>query len=444
MKYTTSALPGTTYVSGQNVRGTTTILWNCLSIIFLCTWNIQHLNVSAARPQTDSTLQSIWWAILDSRRRIKWMVFTMIVPEYLVGKAFGEWLGAKRGVPEMVFNADDGIEWGKIHSYIANMGYFVVDFSDLLVNEQARPFPSQVSSLKDISSIQQINFRRLQHRCWALNTAQLHEAVERGLVDLPRVSSRQLEKLDRGEKLARALALIQITYLIVQLIARKVLKLPSTQLEIAALAFSVSSIITYILYWHRLQGVDSVHVMKAKQPLDGNSADMIAIYGPVYLWTHPRTRTRLNKKLDLALLPNDGVNFTPLLYTRQISQFVGYNADLLPLIFGAIVGGTLFGGLHCLAWDFQFPSSAEKLAWRICSVLTASLPILMTVPLSFRLFRDELAFIYRRIHSLIVISLLVTYILARLFLMVEIFRSLFFLPPEAFIDTWSGSFPHFS
>jgi hypothetical protein len=37
---------------------------------------------------------------------------------------------------------------------------------------------------------------------------------------------------------------------------------------------------------------------------------------------------------------------------------------------------------------------------------------------------------------------LLPYILARLFLMVEIFRSLFFLPPDAFIDTWSGSFPH--
>lgn len=35
------------------------------------------------------------------------------------------------------------------------------------------------------------------------------------------------------------------------------------------------------------------------------------------------------------------------------------------------------------------------------------------------------------------------YILARLFLIVEVFRSLLYLPPGAFIETWSGSFPHF-
>lgn len=63
--------PGTTYVSGPNTRGTTSILFNCLSIIFLCTWNIQHLNVPAGRPQPKSAMQGIWWAILDSRIKIK-------------------------------------------------------------------------------------------------------------------------------------------------------------------------------------------------------------------------------------------------------------------------------------------------------------------------------------------------------------------------------------
>jgi hypothetical protein len=37
---------------------------------------------------------------------------------------------------------------------------------------------------------------------------------------------------------------------------------------------------------------------------------------------------------------------------------------------------------------------------------------------------------------------LVPYILARLFLLVEVFRTLCFLPPDVFVDTWSGSFPH--
>ena len=60
--------------------------------------------------------------------------------------------------------------------------------------------------------------------------------------------ARQLEVLNRGDAIVKVLALVQILYLIIQLITRKVVGLPSTQLEIGALAFSASSIITYIIY----------------------------------------------------------------------------------------------------------------------------------------------------------------------------------------------------
>jgi hypothetical protein len=129
--------------------------------------------------------------------------------------------------------------------------------------------------------------------------------------------------------------------------------------------------------------------------------------------------------------------------------------EIIPLAFGAVVGGALFGGLHCLAWNFQFPTSGEALAWKICSVLTTGLPTLSLAPLiawlqvntSYRspylvatVERPTIRFLV----GMSLITILLTYILARLFLMVEIFRSLFFLPPEAFVDTWSGSFPHFT
>jgi len=74
----------------------------------------------------------------------------------------------------------------------------------------------------------------------------------------------QLDKLDRSGVLVKALALIQVTSLVVQLIARKKSGLPSSQLEIATLAFAVSSAVTYILYWNRPQGVETVHIIKTK------------------------------------------------------------------------------------------------------------------------------------------------------------------------------------
>jgi hypothetical protein len=296
--------------------------------------------------------------------------------------------------------------------------------------------------------------RLLKHRFWALNYKQWDTAVRRGIADLPNVSSRQLDDLDKGEALVKALALIQVSYLVVQLTARKVAQLPSTQLEMAALAFSASSMVTYVLYWNRPQGVKSVHVIKAKSLPDLNIFRDIAENGPGYLWTGYRTERNFNKELDLAPIPNDSSHPFRLEFD-WLSKAVAYNNEIVPTVFGVGVGGTLFGGLHCLAWNFDFPTLGEALAWRICSVVTGVVPLLSLLLLVIWMQLDELVDalkdefdpIWLRVFKFIIGAailglLLAPYVLARLFLIFEIFRSLFFLPPQAFIDTWSVSFPH--
>ncbi|KAK0707272.1 hypothetical protein B0H67DRAFT_647464 [Lasiosphaeris hirsuta] len=75
---------GTNYVSGPNTRSTLGILWNCLSIIILCTWSIQHLNVPRIRGDPGNFRQRILWSILDLWTKLKWMILTILVPEYLL------------------------------------------------------------------------------------------------------------------------------------------------------------------------------------------------------------------------------------------------------------------------------------------------------------------------------------------------------------------------
>ena len=87
--------PGTNYVAGPNTRSTLMILWNCLTIIILCTWNILHLNVPAMRPEPESLLQKWRWTISDFMKKVKWMLVTILVPEFLVGKALGDFVAAR-------------------------------------------------------------------------------------------------------------------------------------------------------------------------------------------------------------------------------------------------------------------------------------------------------------------------------------------------------------
>jgi hypothetical protein len=43
-------------------------------------------------------------------------------------------------------------------------------------------------------------------------------------------------------------------------------------------------------------------------------------------------------------------------------------ATPLTLFIGSILVATVFGGIHCIGWSFDFPSYTEQLLWRISSV----------------------------------------------------------------------------
>lgn len=262
-----------------------------------------------------------------------------------------------------------------------------------------------------------------------------------GLIhSLPQVSGRSLEAFSKADTLVKLLTLVQVSWLIVQLIVRKIARLPSSQLEIAALAFSASSILTYLLYWNRPQGVETIWRMKASKLPTKKELESLMNFRPRYMWELSRSESSIDGNYDLVPIPND---------------IYGQDAHF---VWGVIIGGTVFGGLHCFAWNFYFPTPVEALVWRICSILTTVVP-LASFPffhwLEF-LFKSVLVLAnnIRWVRNLVEkdldiakfldwnVVLIIIYVPARLFLMIEIFRTLFFLPPGAFIDTWSGTFPH--
>jgi hypothetical protein len=120
---------GTHYVPSPNVRGTMQIVWSCLSIIVICTWTIQHLNVPVqARPR--SNFQSFLRTLYLFRRKVKWMIVTLLGPEFMVGKSLADRSSAfynKRVMTD--FAAIDGVEWTATHAFFANMGGFAISFA---------------------------------------------------------------------------------------------------------------------------------------------------------------------------------------------------------------------------------------------------------------------------------------------------------------------------
>ncbi|KAK0645415.1 hypothetical protein B0T16DRAFT_390028 [Cercophora newfieldiana] len=176
--------PDTTYVATPNVRSSMSIFWNCVSILLLCTWSIQHLNVPPIRQRDDGAMGTIRQAMQNAGPKLnKWTVLTILFPEYLLSRAFGDRLSAH--------------------------GYFVLDMGENWAEAAGEMgIPGDGDAPNHTISLL-INMSRLRHRYWALNGYQWVEAAKQGLAPLPDIPAQHLERISSSGVLTKAFALIQ-------------------------------------------------------------------------------------------------------------------------------------------------------------------------------------------------------------------------------------------
>jgi hypothetical protein len=120
-----------TYVDSASIRGTLDIFWSCFFTLLICTWTAQHLNVPAQRlgREPESTKEYVTSIFSTFWSKLKWMIITLVLPEFLVGRAVQDWMLAwryakDRGLRE--FAVQDGQEWTIVHAFYANMGGFIL------------------------------------------------------------------------------------------------------------------------------------------------------------------------------------------------------------------------------------------------------------------------------------------------------------------------------
>ncbi|KAJ9322779.1 hypothetical protein DTO027B9_1285 [Paecilomyces variotii] len=131
----------THYVSGASTRGTLDIVWGALTVLFLCVWSNQHLNVPPQwRPsEEDSKTTSKFSRICKKiarhcflfNRSFRWMIINLASPEFVTAKALLDMISAKGMHKRLKPRArDDGVDWSMAHTHYANMGGFVIRFEN--------------------------------------------------------------------------------------------------------------------------------------------------------------------------------------------------------------------------------------------------------------------------------------------------------------------------
>lgn len=131
----------------------------------------------------------------------------------------------------------------------------------------------------------------------------------------------------------------------------------------------------------------------------------------------------------------------------RFKDWPGMALDDLSVALGLSAAAIVYGGLHALAWYAHFDSSTERLLWRIsASVVMGGLPIIFVLDTCADRIDDlDLSLRYSIILASAFYAVLLAYILARGYLVVECFISLSHLPSGVYdVPNWATYFPHIS
>ncbi|KAJ7211221.1 hypothetical protein GGX14DRAFT_520129 [Mycena pura] len=399
---------GTNFVSSPALRGTTDIVWSCTSVILICTWSILHLNVPQQSTPSNK-LQAFRRSIQRFVRKLKWFLFNLAAPEWPLGKAWANHVSVKSMEAKFAAIAKkDGIPWSRAHSNFANMGGFVIKFG----------------MKNDLTNDPNI---------WVVDASQLLLARELGIIDrLPTVLQDDLDDRNKGDIVVKILAVGQIGWFVIQLCVRFAARLATSQLEILTLAYALCTVITYFLLRDTPKDCQfSLSVPAVRHP-SPSELFRVALLGP----------------MPYMLLIRDHF-WIPDSYVHA-DHTMPMKGNLFAVTVGSIVAVFLLGCVHCIAWDFVFPTDIERTFWQASSIMTAAaipvgflLGLVHTVVLRATRIDQQL---YRRISSVIFsyscVLLGVLFFVSRIFIVVEALRSLAFLPPNVYATTWSVNIPH--
>ncbi|KAK3292653.1 uncharacterized protein B0H64DRAFT_477768 [Chaetomium fimeti] len=382
--------------NADTTRGTLSIIKTCLVTIFACTWTIQHLNVPAAH-------DGEWRRFF---RVCKWMLVTILLPEFILAHAIMELVLAVEAMRHMKRTSFSTPGWGQIAVVYPRWLALLVDSPnrwpalrsmlgqkpvDRLAYEEQQRRPSTTSSSQPSTTSSSQSEEHPSHMVrWTLTHAYFanmggfvfspgpiavpltgeYLASFYGHFDLPKITEDEIKDRSKTDGLAKAFSVFQISHLVLSLIVRRSQGLPSSQLEILTLAFAICGVVTYAVYWYKPKDVAVPISVRTKYGEDEPGRALPRLTTFESFW-RVVTNNKDDRSRPLGRVPNDNIPVNR-------AGFAHTATFLLAFVSAA------FASLHAVAWDFDFPTAAEATIWHVCTILTITLPPLglLGIPLS--------------------------------------------------------------
>ena len=238
-------------------RGTWSLLHSCVFTLVLCVWTSIHPNV----PAQD---EGKWRGTRIFMRKLKWVCVALFAPELVLYSAWAQFKAARdletrmNKLYECGQSDEEGLgrskkrarkrenKFNMAYCFYVVMGGFAID----------------VSYMHD-------DLRRI-----SLTSDGVHELASRG--HFFNVSAECIQDKSKAGILAKGLVLFQAGWLVGQLIARAVARLPITLLEAHTLVHVGCAFIIYVLWWSKPQDVmDPTLIDISNSPCESAIAELL-------------------------------------------------------------------------------------------------------------------------------------------------------------------------
>ena len=285
-------------------------------------------------------------------------------------------------------------------------------------------------------------------------------------IEWPSTTKKEIEDRSKGDFLSKGIAVLQTTWFIAQCIVRGVFKMGVTQLELATLAFSALNIALSILWMYKPLAVTFPFQVHLRAPPTAPNSPPLApqhppqstfrrllyyfysrfkkrgLFAPIYILIIEPFNIAWSSVKDLITcetLPQVPNQFSvPTFYAPSSPN------DIVATLIGLCVG-IVFGGIHCVAWYFEFPSPIEQFIWRTTAVTITAIPLIFFLIVeNVRMQITESCFHdFSSLRILTVYFSIILYCISRAALVVLPILSLRCLPQEALQDfQWTSFIPH--
>ncbi|SCN92229.1 unnamed protein product [Fusarium fujikuroi] len=452
------------WVSPAPRRSTWSIIWSCLSIFIVCSWKCVHLNIP-----THEEIQGEWHTIQICRclpdvsiwpkaplrrkwrRKILWMTFIALAPEFGVAMAAKQYMTARRELKEFTKALpDEAVQrYTMAHAFYVQMGGVVV----------YRPPAPQSSTVEDsATNVQPDNgvthgantgYQALGANQESGSDVQgsLTAYMAKSLLDIEpdtfRLPESEIKDLSKADVITKAFAIIQCTWLVVQSICRTAQGCSISLLELATLAFIFCAFIMHIFWWNKPFDVESRRIITVIPPNLEDQAGLNTLSMDDLTASNDELFRERIHEASLESLLYLIIEALEIALPHEREPFAHY----LPNI-SLYIASSTFLAIHLCAWNWEFPSAVARSLWRWLNVgtLVASfIPITATIPV---LWETRSQTIEKFLEAIVYLTILTggaSYIISRLVVLGLTFYCLSSMPESAY-DTldWLAWVPHFS